>query len=88
MLGKEKHRISLSDIGAGHTLTGSEQLPDGLRALIERSLKLHERILKLDAMLALKAKSTEPADNPVSRQMDRLAEVFKSSSRLNMHFLN
>ncbi|MGE3831114.1 MAG: DUF1465 family protein [Parvibaculaceae bacterium] len=79
--GKEKHRINLADIGPGHALTGSEQLPAVLKALIERSLKLHERIVKLDAMLAMKAKATVPADNPVSRQMDRLAEVFKTARR-------
>ena len=79
--GKEKHRISLTDIGAGHALTGSDQLPEALRALIKRSLKLHDRILKLDAMLAMKAKAIVPADNPVSRQMDRLAEVFKTARR-------
>ena len=78
---KEKHRINLADIGPGHALTGSDQLPEALKALIERSLRLHERIVKLDAMLAMKAKSSVPADNPVNRQMDRLAEVFKTVRR-------
>src|SRR5437868_9431115 len=35
---KEKHRISLTDIGAGHPLTGSDQLPASLMQLVERSL--------------------------------------------------
>src|SRR5678816_4258216 len=39
---KETHRISLAEIGAGQSLTGSGQLPEPLSALIKRSLRLHE----------------------------------------------
>jgi regulator of CtrA degradation len=73
---KEKHRISLGDIGAGHPLSGSEQLPEGLKSLVGRSLRLHERIQTLDAMLA--AKSAQAS--PVSHQLDRLAQVFKAAT--------
>ncbi len=73
---KEKHRISLGDIGAGNTLAGSEQMPDGLRQLVSRSLRLHERIQTLDAMLA--ARTT--AASPVMHQLDRLAQVFKTAN--------
>ena len=48
---EEKHRNSLADIGAGQPLTGSDQWPESLTQLVERSLQLHHRILKLDAML-------------------------------------
>ena len=61
---KEKHRISLADIGRGHPLTGSEQLPESLTQLVERSLQLHHRILKLDAMLAVKAKAGAQRKSP------------------------
>ena len=74
---KEKHRISLADIGAGHTLTGSEQLPDGLRTLIKRSLRLHDRILKLDAMLAARTGRAAEGDSPVNTQIEQLAQVLK-----------
>src|SRR5690349_7977068 len=37
---KEKHRINLSEIGAGHMLTGYEQLPTALKDLVNRSLRL------------------------------------------------
>src|SRR5262249_13151338 len=47
---KEKHRINLSEIGPGHTLTGYDQLPVALKHLVDRSLRLHERIQKLDNM--------------------------------------
>ena len=73
---KEKHRISLSDIGRGNPLSGSEQLPEALIALVERSLKLHTRIQKLDVMLNHKVQSGEPSESPVNRQLDRIASVF------------
>jgi len=46
---KERHRISLADIGRGNPLTGAEQLPAALLDIVERSLSLHQRILKFDA---------------------------------------
>jgi regulator of CtrA degradation len=74
---KEKHRINLSEIGAGHTLTGYDQLPMALKGIVDRSLRLHERIQKLDEMLAAKARLGNPQPSPVSHQIDRLAQVFK-----------
>jgi regulator of CtrA degradation len=74
---KEKHRISLAEIGAGQPLSGSNQLPEPLGDLIKRSLRLHERIVKLDAMVAARAKSEQAGPSPVSGQLDRLAQVFK-----------
>jgi regulator of CtrA degradation len=74
---KEKHRISLAEIGAGHPLTGSSQIPKALSELVDRSLKLHERIMKLDAMIASRADRDYEASNPVSGHLDRLAKVFK-----------
>ena len=75
---KEKHRISLTDIGRGNPLSGSEQLPAGLLDIVERSLSLHQRVLKLDVMLNMQAKaeSTEQS-SPVNSQIDRLAAVLK-----------
>src|SRR5262245_53560062 len=77
----EKHRINLAEIGAGHNLTGHDQLPTALKDLVERSLRLHERIQKLDEILSAKAKSTNPQASPISHQIDRLAAVFKIASR-------
>jgi regulator of CtrA degradation len=78
---KEKHRINLAEIGAGHTLTGYEQIPAALKELVDRSLRLHERIQKLDEMLSSKARIVPPQPSPVSHQMDRLAAVFKMARR-------
>lgn len=75
---KEKHRISLNDIGRGHDLAGAEQLPGALMALVERSLRLHQRIVRLDAMLELQPKMPAGSESPVGAQIDRLATVFKA----------
>jgi regulator of CtrA degradation len=72
----EKERINLAEIGAGHGLDGSEALPAGLTALVARSLRLHERVVTLDAMVREAHAGAEPADNPVASQMDRLAQSF------------
>jgi regulator of CtrA degradation len=74
---KEKHRISLAEIGAGLPLTGSSQIPEPLSELVERSLKLHARIMKLDMMIANRTDRDYEGSNPVSGHLDRLAKVFK-----------
>ena len=76
---REKHRISLSDIGRGHPLNGSEQLPAALMELVERSLRLHSRVQKLDAMLNVQAKTEAPSESPIDRQLDRIASAFKTA---------
>ena len=76
---KEKHRISLADIGRGNSLAGTDQLPAGLNDIIERSLSLHQRVMKLDVMLNMQAKSeASQAPSPVNDQIDRIAAVFKA----------
>ena len=76
---KEKHRISLADIGRGNSLSGSEQLPKGLLDIVERSLSLHQRVLKLDVLLNMQAKSGgSDMPSPISSQIDRIAAVFKA----------
>jgi regulator of CtrA degradation len=74
---KESHRISLIDIGRGHDLAGSESLPDALKELVERSIALHGRILKLDSMITAQASATPAVASPVNDQIDRLASMLK-----------
>jgi regulator of CtrA degradation len=73
---KEKNRISLSEIGKGNELPGGEQLPDGLTALVERSLRLLERIKTLDLMIARQSVAEPANENPVINQIDQLARAF------------
>ena len=77
--GKEKHRISLTDIGKGNDLLGGENLPDSLKALVERSLALHGRIQKLDSMISAQTTVGEAGPSPVNDQIDRLASMLKVS---------
>ncbi len=74
---KENHRITLNDIGRGHDLAGSESLPDALKDLVERSIALHGRILKLDSMITSQTSPTSGAASPVSDQIDKLASMLK-----------
>ena len=71
----DKHKIGLTEVGVGHRLRGQELLPEAFTALVGRSLRLHERIQKLDRILN-EAKTTEPGENVVSGHLDRLAAVF------------
>ncbi len=71
----DKHKIGLADVGAGHRLRGGELLPEAFTALVGRSLRLHERIQKLDRILN-ESKAAEPGENAVSGHFDRLAAVF------------
>jgi regulator of CtrA degradation len=73
---REKHRISLTEIGRGNPLKGEEQLPAGLLDLVERSLHLHSRVLKLDVMVSMQAKAHAPSASPVDHHLDRIAKVF------------
>ncbi|MFN4143924.1 DUF1465 family protein [Aestuariivirga sp.] len=77
---KERHRISLAEIGRGNALMGSDQLPQGLLDIVDRSLSLHQRVQKLDAMINMQAKSSATAaESPVSSQIDRIAAVFNAA---------
>jgi regulator of CtrA degradation len=74
---RERHRISLAELGRGNPLNGADQLPKALLDIIERSLALHQRVLKFDAMLKMQDKSDLTAqESPVSDQLDRIASAF------------
>jgi regulator of CtrA degradation len=75
---REKHRISLGDIGRGHDLKGGEQMPTGLKSLVDRSLRLLERIKTLDSMLNRNAKNDDERESPISAQLSMLARAFKT----------
>lgn len=74
--GQEKSRVNLADIGAGNEIPAAEQLPDGLRELVARSLRLHERILVIDSMMGNKPSVEAANENPVASQLDQLARAF------------
>ena len=54
-----------------------QELPRGLLDLLDRSERLHERILHLDRRMYLEADGVE-TPNPVQSQMDKLRSAFGS----------
>jgi hypothetical protein len=50
-------------------------MPEGLKALVERSLRLLERIKTLDVML--NAAPAVADESPISAQLNRLERAFK-----------
>lgn len=74
--GREKSRVSLADIGAGNDIPGSENMPEGLKVLVERSLRLHERILVIDQMMKGETLVEAANENPVASQWNQLARAF------------
>ena len=75
-MNREKHRINLAEIGKGTTLKGAELLPTGLNELVERSLRLLDRIRKLDAMLTPSADNDAPS--PVLTQINMLQRALNA----------
>ncbi len=73
---REKHRINLAEIGRGAEINAGDQLPEGLLALVTRSLRLLDRIRTLDNMLPKTGEVIEVANSPVSEQMNQLQRAF------------
>jgi regulator of CtrA degradation len=73
---KEKSRVNLAEIGKGNDIPGGDKLPDGLKELVTRSLRLHERIVVMDKMLNSKIQEKAANENPVMNQLDQLAKAF------------
>lgn len=75
----EHRRVRLVPEETVPSLAAVEQVPDRLAGLIEASLRLQERILRLDALL----KGREaPIANPVARQLVALEQRLGEVSRV------
>jgi regulator of CtrA degradation len=72
----EKSKVKLSTYDAPHE-DSLAALPFRLRALIDQSRYLHERVMRLDALIySGAAKLATDADNPVERQIGLLRAAF------------
>jgi regulator of CtrA degradation len=71
---QDRYRIR-PEAPRSETAEGGEPLPSGLSELLERSARLHERVLHLDRRMYLSALEGE-AENPVQSQLDRLRSAF------------
>ena len=77
----EKTKVKLSAYDAPHE-ESLAALPFRLRALIDQSRFLHERVMRLDALIySSAARTPEDADNPVERQIGLLRAAFGAGER-------
>jgi regulator of CtrA degradation len=76
--GQEKSKVRLDSLSTSRQGPGWDELPDGLKSLVERSIRLQERVRRLDDALYQKAETAPApvAHNPVAAHLDRLSEVF------------
>jgi regulator of CtrA degradation len=72
---KEKNKVKLS-VGDSSDTDMIRLLPDSLRDLIERSIKLQARVRRLDTTIHADA-SADADENPVERQVSMLRAAFE-----------
>jgi len=73
---EEQRKIKLPEVGADQPGRDFAVLPERLRELIEDSIKLQERVLRLDQMLDFTQPSSAEADHPLSSHLTRLRAAF------------
>ena len=71
----EKAKVKLSGVTDASLCPGWDDLPERLRDLIERSVRLQVRIRRLDGAMEEGALTVQP-ENPVALQLGRVAEAF------------
>jgi regulator of CtrA degradation len=71
----EKAKVRISGFSSSTEGAGWGDLPERLRDLIERSIRLQERVRRLDGAIGT-AEAAADVDNPVARQLGRLADAF------------
>jgi regulator of CtrA degradation len=75
---QKRQRVKLQGLGRPSHVKGFESLPEGLRALIDASFSINDRIMQLDRSLTANTTGTAapiPA-NPVDAQFARLEAAF------------
>ncbi|MHA1518421.1 MAG: protease adaptor protein RcdA [Alphaproteobacteria bacterium] len=74
---EEQRKIKLPVSGAEQPTRDFEELPERLRDLIAQSIKLQERVVRLDQMLDFNTGvAVGDAHHPLSSQLSRLREAF------------
>ncbi len=72
--GQEQAKVRLRGYSSPIAGPAWDELPARLRLLVERSVRLQERVVRLDDALS-GAVSELPAENPVGRELGRLARA-------------
>lgn len=71
----EKHKVKLSRQGVASRADVYDRLPDSLRSLVERSLRLQDRIIHLDSLIYAH-NACQAAPPPVFAQINMIEEAF------------
>ncbi|WP_306027957.1 DUF1465 family protein [Stappia sp. MMSF_3263] len=74
--GSEKNKVRLDTLSSTRGGPGWQDLPEQLRDLIERSVRLQERIVHLDRMIHESKQGEVRAENPVAAQLNVLTAAF------------
>jgi regulator of CtrA degradation len=72
----EKAKVKLSRVARRTRGPGWDNLPEGLRDLVERSMRLQARVRRLDGTIGGDWEAPSDPDNPVHRQLGRIAAAF------------
>ena len=74
----EKKNVTLNKLQSRHGGPGWDELPEAFIALIDRSITLQNRIMRLDhEIYSAKEETPEPAANPVASQRELLQSAFQ-----------
>jgi len=76
----EKSKVKLSSYEAPHP-ESLAALPKNLRALSDESRRLHDKVLRMDALIYGGATPAPSKDNPVERQLGLLRAAFEGRRR-------
>lgn len=72
----EKYRVKLDDVSDQGPAEIQHTIPEPLKDLIDRSLRIHERIARIDQQLVSDGHRVSPTVNPVTAHLDRLKSAY------------
>lgn len=73
----DKTKFKIAALGSGNPDLSADDMPEGLVELVNRSLRLQERVVHLDKLLYREeSESDAPAANQVANDMQRLQAAF------------
>ena len=79
--GIEKAKVRIDGPSSNRAGPGWEEIPDPLKELIDRSVRLQERIRMLDTAIYSEDKPEIVAANPVADQLGRLSDALSGFAR-------
>lgn len=81
---QDKYRLGGQSVARSKPMSGSEDLPDELRALMEKSVRIYERIERLDTQLneepdVFEEDDEEMVRSPLAAQFDQVEAFFQET---------